>query len=57
MHYSTEPNDAYRVGYDEETIPVSFGHNAFCRQLSVACVGRKPLGEIHVRSRTTAAVT
>ena len=36
---------------------LSFGHNAFCRQLSVACVGRKPLGEIHVRSRTTAAVT
>ena len=36
---------------------LSFGHNVLCRQLSVACVGRKPFGEIQLRSRTTAAVT
>jgi demethylmenaquinone methyltransferase/2-methoxy-6-polyprenyl-1,4-benzoquinol methylase len=33
----------------------SFDHRAFCQQLSVACVGRKPLREIHTRSRATTA--
>ena len=34
---------------------LSFGHRAFCQQLSVACVGRKPLSETHTGSRAMAS--
>ena len=34
----------------------SFEHRVFCQQLSVACVGRKPLGEIHAEVCATTSV-
>ena len=33
-----------------------FGNRPFCRQMSVACVGRKPLGEIHAGFHTVTSV-
>ena len=35
---------------------LSFGNRPFCRQMSVACVGRKPLGEIHAGVRAVTSV-
>jgi demethylmenaquinone methyltransferase/2-methoxy-6-polyprenyl-1,4-benzoquinol methylase len=34
----------------------SFDQRVFCQQLSVACVGRKPLGEVHTGSRARTSV-